>query len=221
MGRYEQKKLEYFKGSATALRLYKIWLTGFMLFSVISLTWKITTSGYGEPVYFLLDFLVCGLSMAALLSFAGFDRFTVLGNTAFLAMFLSNRVYRTLHYLGAVGSKASAPSPDMQAMAQGMDAMMGNMAMGPMGMDGMDMGMGMGAMAGNTAGAASQDIGLLGQLVQKLLAGPLKVTGDFSKFIVVLECELFGALCIFFIVFFLSNWKFFKTPLAQLRGQDS
>lgn len=221
MGRYEQKKLEYFKGSVTALRLYKIWLTGFMLFSVISLTWKITTSGYGEPVYFLLDFLVCGLSMAALLSFAGFDRFTVLGNTAFLAMFLSNRVYRTLHYLGAVGSKAPAASPDMEAMAQGMDAMMGNMAMGPMGMDGMGMGMSMGEMAGNAAGASSQDIGLLGQLVQKLLAGPLKITGDFSKFIVVLECELFGALCIFFIVFFLSNWKFFKTPLAQLRGQDS
>ena len=93
------------------------------------------------------------------------------------------------------------------------------MGMGPMGMNGM--GMGMGAIAENTATASSLDIGLLGQLVQKLLAGPLKVTGDFSKFIVVLECELFGALCIFFIVFFLSNWKFFKTPLAQLRGQDS
>ena len=206
MGRYEQRKMEYFKGSATALRLYKIWLTGFMLFSVISLTWKITTSGYEEPVYFLLDFLVCGLSMAALLSFAGFDRFTVLGNTAFLTMFLSNRVYRTLHYLGAVGKNVQTSPPDVPPMAQGMEAVMG---------------MGMGAIAENTATASSLDIGLLGQLVQKLLAGPLKVTGDFSKFIVVLECELFGALCIFFIVFFLSNWKFFKTPLAQLRGQDS
>ena len=216
MGRYEQRKMEYFKGSATALRLYKIWLTGFMLFSVISLTWKITTSGYEEPVYFLLDFLVCGLSMAALLSFAGFDRFTVLGNTAFLTMFLSNRVYRTLHYLGAVGKNVQTSPPDVLPMAQGMEAVMG---MGPMGMNGM--GMGMGAIAENTATASSLDIGLLGQLVQKLLAGPLKVTGDFSKFIVVLECELFGALCIFFIVFFLSNWKFFIIFLAQLRGQDS
>lgn len=213
MGQYRQRKMEYFKGSSTALRLYKGWLTLFVLFSVVTLTWKITTSGYTEPVYFLLDFLVCGFAVIGLLSFVGFDQYTVLGNVAFLLIFLAGKVYRTLHYLGAFGGGGQAqPVPDLSA-----------------GMGAMDMGgfmsaagdMGMGAM-GNMAAAApvSPDIGLLGQLVQKLLNGPLKTAGDFSRFIVVMECELFGVLCVFFIVFFITNWKFFKTPLAQLREKE-
>lgn len=211
MGQYRQRKMEYFKGSATALRLYKGWLTLFTLFAVVTLTWKITTSGYEEPVYFLLDILTCGFSVASLLSFVGFDKYTVLGNVAFLLVFLMSKGYRTLHYMGAFGGGgAAAPiTPDLPAMA-GMD-------MGGMGaMGGMDM-MGMGQMA---APPVSPDIGLLGQLVQKFLSGPMKTAGDFSKFIVVLECELFGVFCVFFIVFFLSNWKFFKTPLAQLREKE-
>lgn len=212
MGQYRQRKMEYFKGSSTALRLYKGWLTAFTLFAVVTLTWKITTPGYQEPVYFLLDFLVCGFSAIALLSFAGFDRYTVLGNVAFLLAFLLGKAYRAFHYLGAFGGTApalpAAPAgPDLSAMG-------GAMGM----MDGMG-GMGMDAMA--SAAPVSPDIGLLGQIVQKVLSGPLKIEGDFSKFIVVLEFELFGALCIFFIVFFVSNWKFFKTPLAQLRERES
>lgn len=216
MGQYRQRKMEYFKGSSTAMRLYKGWLTLFALFAVVTLTWKITTSGYTEPVYFLLDFLVCGFSLIALLSFVGFDQYTVLGNVTFLLVFLSGKVYRTLHYLGAFGGGQAAPVPDLSAGMGAMD--MGGMmsAGGGMGMGGM----GMGEMAEMAAAPVSPDIGLLGQLVQKALNGPLKTQGDFSKFIVVMECELFGVLCIFFIVFFISHWKFFRTPLAQLREKE-
>lgn len=216
MGQYRQRKMEYFKGSSTALRLYQGWLTLFTLFAVVTLTWKITTSGYEEPVYFLLDFLVCGFSAIALLSFAGVDRYTVLGNVAFLLTFLSAKAYRTLHYLGAFGGGAAPAAPDLPGMGGAMGMMDGMGAMGGMS------GMGMDAMANAAASApVSPDIGLLGQLVQKILSGPLKVQGDFSKFIVVLECELFGALCVFFIVFFVSNWRFFRTPLAELRERES
>lgn len=213
MSQYRQRKMEYFKGSSTALRLYKGWLTLFALFSVVMLTWKVTGSGYTAPVYFLLDFLACGFSIIALLSFVGFDHYTVFGNVGFLAVFLAGKIYRTFHYLGAFGG--TQPAPELSAGAMdNMGAMMEGMgAMGSLG------GMGMGMEA--AAAPVSPDIGLLGQLVQKILSGPLKIPGDFSKFIVVLECELFGVLCIFFTVFFLSNWKFFKTPLAQLRERDA
>lgn len=214
MGQYRQRKMEYFKGSGATLRLYQSWLTLFTLFAVVMLTWKITTSGYEEPIYFLLDFLTCGFSIAALLSFVGFDKYTVFGNVAFLLVFLTSKGYRTLHYMGAFGGGgAPAPAvPDMAGMEMGMGGMGGMGAMG--GMDLMGMG---GEMA---AAPVSPDVGLLGQLVQKFLSGPVKIAGDFTKFIVVMEFELFSVLCIFFIVFFLSNWKFFKTPLAQLREKE-
>lgn len=213
MGRYFQSKMEYYRGSAGAIRFYRIWLTVLTLYTVINVTWKITTSGYDTHIYFFLDILVGGFALIALLSFLPCDRSTVFGNLAFIGVFIGAKAYKTFHFLSVTPDAAAVSAPGMDAMGMGAGMASDMAAMGGMGgMGGMD-------MMGEAAAAipVSPDMGLLGQLVQKLLRGPFKVQGDFSKFIIVTECELFAVLCVALIILFISQWSFYKTPLDQLR----
>lgn len=222
MGAYREKKLEYWKGSTGPLKLYMNFiLPVYVLIAVISFTWNITVVGYQEPVFFMLDFLVCALSITALFSVYAVDRYTVIGNIPFLLAVMGAKVYRTLFITGVVGGAAAEGAGEavgaMGGAAGGM-AMDAGMGMSGMAMGGGSMG-GMGMMDGMGAGAAmvNENLSLFGKLISKAATSIFKQTGDLTNFIATLECEIFACVCLFFIVYFLVNIPFFFSSLQKLR----
>lgn len=210
MGAYAQQKLEHWGGSEALMKFYiSFLLPACAIFSIVSITWNATVTGYDVQLYFLLDFILCAFGICALISTATMDGYTYAANLLFLAGHAANKIYRA--FAAPLPSDGAAVSVMSESGGIPMDAMSG--MMDTMGMDGM------GAMAG-AAGGDGSGLSLLGQALNSIILKIAPNAGDLTNFLKVLECELFAGACLLMMFYFISHTRFFFTPLKVLRGDD-